>query len=266
MPLRVLCCPRTLHAHMLTHHHHHYTTHAPRSPPVFRISPIRWVVKSNGDGVHATRFTRNTPPTGAWNFDACETGKNFDEAFAVCERHGLRLCTKDEVASDVGAKAGCNTGSNLQWTSTPCDGNGDNPDDGDTIAEELDDIKKEYATEIAAEEPLDEEGPGDSKYECTTAFNFIEGNYHQIEIKIAGQTSRKIFDESEAVAYCKQQCDKRDNCKAFWYQRHPLQPNHNEGPHGYKLCAFYTWTGCRDKSKWRKHGHGGLSQVCAVRQ
>jgi hypothetical protein len=157
---------------------------------------------------------------------------------------------------------GCNTGSNLQWTSTPCDGNGENPDDGDTITEELENIREEFNDLVAAEDPATEaEEKEDDKFECTTSKNFITGPYGQIEVNLNGQASRQIFDEGEAVAFCKNECDKR-NCKAFWYQRHSPDPNEARGTHGYKLCAFYMNEEARDKSNWVQHGHGGLSQVC----
>jgi hypothetical protein len=80
----------------------------------------KWVVKEQ-EGVFATRFTRNVVPGGKWNLDACESGKTLDEAFAICADKGLRMCTKDEVMANE-QNMGCDTGSNLQWTSTPCDG------------------------------------------------------------------------------------------------------------------------------------------------
>jgi hypothetical protein len=220
----------------------------------------KWVVKTV-DGVAATRFTRNVPPTGAWSTDACESGKTLDEAFSICASNGLRLCTKDEVMANEN-NIGCGTSSNLQWTSTPCDGNGENPDDGDTITEELENIREQFNDLVAAEVPATEaEEKEDDKFECTTSKNFITGQYNQIEVNLNGQASRQIFDEGEAVAFCKNECDKR-NCKAFWYQRHKPDPNEARGTHGYKLCAFYMNEEARDKSNWVQHGHGGLSQAC----
>jgi hypothetical protein len=221
----------------------------------------KWVVKTV-DGVAATRFTRNAPPTGAWNTDSCEKGKTFDEAFSICASHGLRMCTSDEVMANEN-NMGCGTSSNLQWTSTPCDGTGENPDDGKTISEELDEIRDEFKNLVGAEEPAtEEEEKEDDHFECTTSKNFINSQYGQIEVNLNGQASRKIFDEGEAVAFCKNECDKR-NCKAFWYQRHKPDPNEARGTHGYKLCAFYMKEEARNPSKWVRHGHGGKSQVCA---
>jgi hypothetical protein len=216
----------------------------------------KWVVKEQGN-VFATRFTRNVVPGGAWNLDACESGKTLDEAFAICADKGLRMCTKDEVMANE-QNMGCNTGSNLQWTDTPCDGAVGGTPNKD-VSTELEEIRTEFKDLIAAEEPATEEA--DDKCECTTDKNFITGSYSQIEVNLNGQPSRKIFDEYEAVAFCRNECDKREasgaGCKAFWYQRHGPNPNDSRGTHGYKLCAFYKQNG-----QAVRHGHGGKSQVC----
>ena len=221
----------------------------------------KWVVKKQGK-VFATRFTRNDPANGGkWNQDACETGKTLDEAFAICANKGLRMCTKDEVMANE-QNIGCNTGSNLQWTSTPCDGAVGGTPNKD-VSTELAEIRNEFKDLIAAEVPptAEEEAKDDDKFECTTDKNFIQGSYSQIEVNLNGQKSRKIFDEYEAVAYCRNECDKREasgaGCKAFWYQRHRPSPTEHRGTHGYKLCAFYKANG-----NAVRHGHGGKSQVC----
>lgn len=219
----------------------------------------KWVVKEQGN-VFATRFTRNVVPGGAWNLDACETGKTLDEAFAICADKGLRMCTKDEVMANE-QNMGCNTGSNLQWTDTPCDGAVGGTPNKD-VSTELEEIRTEFKDLVAAEEPLtEEEEKADDKFDCTTDKNFITGSYSQIEVNLNGQPSRKIFDEYEAVAFCRNECDKREasgaGCKAFWYQRHGPNPNDSRGTHGYKLCAFYKQNG-----QAVRHGHGGKSQVC----
>ena len=219
----------------------------------------KWVVKEQ-QGVFATRFTRNVVPGGQWNLDACKSGKTFDEAFDICAKNGLRLCTKDEVMANE-QNVGCNTGSNLQWTGTPCDGAVGGTPNKD-VSKELNEIRDQFKNLIAAEEPATkEEEQRDDKFECTTDKNFIIGSYSQIEVVLNGQPSRKIFDEYEAVAFCRNECDKREasgeGCKAFWYQRHRPNPNERRGTHGYKVCAFYKKNG-----RAVRHGHGGKSQVC----
>ena len=221
----------------------------------------KWVVKNQG-GVFATRFTRNDPANGGkWNFDACESGKTFDEAFAICANKGLRMCTKDEVSANE-KNIGCNTGSNLQWTSTSCDGPVGGTPNKD-VSTELNEIRDQFKNLVDAEVPMTpkEEEEDVDKFECTTDKNFIKGSYSQIEVNLNGQPSRKIFDEYEAVAFCRNECDKREasgaGCKAFWYQRHRPSPTEHRGTHGYKLCAFYKANG-----NAVRHGHGGKSQVC----
>jgi len=50
----------------------------------------------------------------------CVEGVTFDVAEAHCESVGLRLCTKDEVLTDMGRKTGCGFSNDHVWTSTAC--------------------------------------------------------------------------------------------------------------------------------------------------
>ncbi len=126
---------------------------------------FQWVVKEQGN-VFATRFTRNVVPGGKWNLDACESGKTLDEAFTICADKGLRMCTKDEVMANE-QNIGCNTGSNLQWTDTPCDGAVGGTPNKD-VSTELEEIRNEFKDLIAAAEPAtEEEEKADDKFDCT---------------------------------------------------------------------------------------------------
>lgn len=48
----------------------------------------------------------------------CPMGKTYVEGKKICEDHGMRLCTKDELESNVCCGTGCNFDSWLIWTST----------------------------------------------------------------------------------------------------------------------------------------------------
>merc|ERR1712013_331242 len=50
----------------------------------------------------------------------CVEGVTFYEAEAHCASEGLRLCTKDEVLTDMGKSTGCGFSDDHVWTSTPC--------------------------------------------------------------------------------------------------------------------------------------------------
>jgi len=50
----------------------------------------------------------------------CKKGVSFDVAEAYCEENGHRLCTKDEVLTDIGKMTGCGFNDDHVWTSTPC--------------------------------------------------------------------------------------------------------------------------------------------------
>lgn len=50
----------------------------------------------------------------------CEMMVNFAEASQTCVRNGHRLCTLDEVRTNVGVGKGCSFDSSMVWTSTKC--------------------------------------------------------------------------------------------------------------------------------------------------
>ena len=54
----------------------------------------------------------------------CIEGVNFADAEYVCEQEDMRLCTKQEVLSDIGMRKrrGCRFSKQHVWTGTSCTG------------------------------------------------------------------------------------------------------------------------------------------------
>jgi hypothetical protein len=62
-------------------------------------------------------------PAGARICKGCEAMRSttHEEAQRHCEKHRLRLCTREEVQSCKTCETGCFFDAELMWTSTPCD-------------------------------------------------------------------------------------------------------------------------------------------------
>ena len=46
--------------------------------------------------------------------------RTYDEAYALCDNNGYRLCTKSEMESDITEAEGCNFDHRANWVSTEC--------------------------------------------------------------------------------------------------------------------------------------------------
>lgn len=60
-------------------------------------------------------------------------------------------------------------------------------------------------------------------------------------------------DNDAAAAYCEQQCDERQGCIGFFYQKHT---------NGHEICGFYTTDMKAAGTDWVQHGHASGSRVC----
>jgi len=50
----------------------------------------------------------------------CHSAKTHPEAVQICADHGLRLCTRSELESDVTGRTGCSFDHHMNWVSDPC--------------------------------------------------------------------------------------------------------------------------------------------------
>lgn len=67
---------------------------------------VRW--QDKGCGIWAeSKFDGNE----------CYTEKNFFEAKCICDKHGGRLCTKQELKDDCTKGTGCGFDAEIVWTS-----------------------------------------------------------------------------------------------------------------------------------------------------